>query len=352
MAQANGTKTSAEIERELDAQRDKVGARIEEIKQRLSPGQLLDEALAYTKDGGAHFAGNLGNQIQANPIPAALAAIGIGWLMMGNRIGGHEEPQHASAPTGSTYDDVDYPYANVRSGGLRRVSHSADEQGDWWSEFETTSGDRYRARTNEMGERAGHFTDKAGKMFSGFIDETGNRVRDFRDEAGNMLRGTSDWANHSWRDATQSAQWGLRAAGSAVRSAREGLMSGGRQLGGTMQDQSDMLMRQVNSLFESQPLIAGALAFAAGAALGATLPHTQQEDELIGEQADMARRQVKKTAGELYEKGKAGAADLYERGKAGASEVFDSATEAAGDLYDETRQRLSSSSANPSAVKH
>jgi hypothetical protein len=352
MAQANGTKSSAEIERELDAQRDKVGARIEEIKQRLSPGQLLDEALAYTKDGGAHFAGNLGQQIQANPIPAALAAIGIGWLMMGNRMGANDELRHSASTGGSnTYDDVDYPYANIGTGGLRRVSHAADDSGDWWSEFETTSGDRYRARSNEHGERMGHFTDKAGKMFSGFIDDTGNRVRDFRDEAGNMMRGTADWANHSWRDAAQTASWGMRAAGSAVRSARDGLMSGGRQLGGTMQDQSDMLMRQVNSLFESQPLIAGALAFAAGAALGATLPHTQQEDELIGEQADKARRQVKKAAGDLYEKGKAGAADLYERGKAGASEVFDSASEAAGELYDETRQRLASGN-NGQPLKH
>ena len=69
-------KTSADLEREVAEQRNRVEARIGEIKDRLSPGQLLDEALSYTKHGGAHFASNLGSQISANPIPAALSSIG------------------------------------------------------------------------------------------------------------------------------------------------------------------------------------------------------------------------------------------------------------------------------------
>jgi hypothetical protein len=347
MPNTNGTKTSAELEREVDAQRDRVGQRIEEIRQRLSPGQLLDEALAYTKDGGSHFASNLGQQIQANPMPAAIAAIGLGWLMISGARGG-------AVPADATprYDDASYPYARAGSGGLRRVSHAADDSGEWWSEFETTSGDRYRARSNEFGERAGHFTDKAGKMFSGFIDDTGNRVRDFRDEAGNALKGTTDWASHSWHDVQEGAAWGVRAAGSAVRSAGAGLVSGGRQLGGTVQNQSDALARQIGSLFDNQPLIAGALAFAAGAALGATLPHTAQEDELIGDQADEVRRKVGRAAGDLYDKGKETVAELYEKGKDGAAELLETAGETADDLYDDVKNRVSSSVSGQPAMKH
>ena len=40
-----------------------------------------------------------------------------------------------------------------------------------------------------------------------------------------------------------------------------------------------------------------ALAFAVGAAVGATLPHTAQEDQLLGEQADKLRGKAMKTAG-------------------------------------------------------
>src|SRR3569833_3359062 len=75
------SKSSAQIERELDAQRNRIEARIGEIQERLSPGQLLDEALNYTKNGGAHFTSNLGQQLSANPMPAALVGIGLAWLI-------------------------------------------------------------------------------------------------------------------------------------------------------------------------------------------------------------------------------------------------------------------------------
>jgi hypothetical protein len=174
-------KSSADLEREVAAQRDRVEARIGEIKDRLSPGQLLDEALSYTKHGGAHFASNLGSQISANPLPTALVGIGLAWLISSN-VGAH----NPSVAVDLTHDEHAYPYARA-SGALRRVSHKADETGQWWSEFETSSGQRYRAKSNELGERSGHFIDEAGKMFGGFIDDAGNRVRDFQDEAGNML---------------------------------------------------------------------------------------------------------------------------------------------------------------------
>ena len=77
MSYDSETKSSAELEREVQAQRNRVEARIGEIKDRLSPGQLLDEALAYTKDGGSHFASNLGHTISANPLPAALLGVSL-----------------------------------------------------------------------------------------------------------------------------------------------------------------------------------------------------------------------------------------------------------------------------------
>jgi hypothetical protein len=319
-------KSSAELEREVEQQRNRVEQRIGEIKDRLSPGQLLDEALSYTRHGGAHFASNLGQQISANPLPAALAGVGLAWLIASTASGNNQ----SSGTTAQPHTDYDYyPYANIKTGGLKRISHSADESGEWWSEFETSGGDRYKAKSNSLGERAGHFTDQAGKMFSGFIDETGNRVRDFQDEAGNRLSDAQGWANHSWHDLRDSIGAGLGSVGSAARHAASGLASGTRHLGGTMQNQTDQMTRQIVSLFDQQPLIAGALAFAAGAALGAALPHTEQEDQLIGKQADKVRKQASRAAGKLYEQGKEQAAGLYEE-----------ATDKASQLYSETKDRV------------
>jgi hypothetical protein len=318
-------KSSADLEREVTEQRNRVEARIGEIKDKLSPGQLLDEALSYTKHGGAHFAANLGGQISANPMPAALVGIGLAWLIS-STASGHN---HASSAADFDHQDHSYPYARV-SGGLKRVRHAADDTGDWWSEFESSTGQRYKARSNELGERAGHFTDDAGKMFGGFIDDAGNRVRDFQDDAGNMLSQARGWADHNWRGLRHSVGGGLSSAGSAAKDAAANVMSGTRHLGGSVQQQSDQLSRQIVNLFDQQPLIAGALAFAVGAAVGASLPHTAQEDQLLGEQADKLRGKAVKTAGKLYEDGKEKAAELYE-----------GATEEAGKIYDDVNEKVS-----------
>ena len=83
-----------------------------------------------------------------------------------------------------------------------------------------------------------------------------------------------------------------------------------------------MFLRQTLGLL-CLALVAGALAFAAGAALGAALPHTEQEDKAVGKLGDEVRHKAAEVAGEVYEDTKARAADLYEKGKEGVSELYD-----------------------------
>ena len=221
-------KSSANIEREVQAQRDQVEARIGEIKDRLSPGQLIDEVLSYTKHGGSHFASNLAGQVSANPMPAALVGIGLAWLMASN--GNASGPANVTPQrSGST---PNYPYARVGSGALRRVRHEADEGGEWWSEFESDNGSRYKAKSNSLGQRAGHFTDETGKIFSGFIDDAGNRIHQFQDNAGNALEDAQSWASHSWHDVQKQVGDRLNAVGTAAKDGMSGVASRGRQFGG------------------------------------------------------------------------------------------------------------------------
>jgi hypothetical protein len=163
-------------------------------------------------------------------------------------------------------------------------------------------------------------------------------VKQFEDEVGNRFDDATGWAHHSWQQAQRKLSDAVGGIASAAGRTGETLASGTRQFGGTLQSQSDQLTRQVGALFDQQPLIAGALAFAAGAALGASLPHTTQEDKLIGKQADKVRRSAGEAAGKLYEKGKDQAADLYEE-----------ASDKVGELYSETKDRIAGSQ---SALKH
>jgi hypothetical protein len=304
-------KDSAELEREVEAQRQRIENRIGEIKERLSPGQIVDELLSYTKNGGQHFAANLGQTVTNNPLPVALLGISLVWLMSGQ--GPKLGLPHAETGHDRDYDDL--PYATI-SGGMRRVSHAEDEFGKWYSEFEDTTGRRYKAESNELGARAGAFMDNAGRKFGGFIDEAGHRVRDFQDEAGNRLDEAAGWASHRWHDLQAGVSRALDQVGQQAQ-----------HLGGAAQHQMDRTSRMVMDTFQNQPLVAGALAFAAGAALGAALPHTAQEDQAVGKLADKVKGKAAEAASELYEEGKARAADIYEQGKEGAAELYDDLVE-------------------------
>jgi hypothetical protein len=323
MDQTSNGRTSADLEREVAEQRRRVEDRIGEIRERLSPGQLLDEALTYTKHGGAHFLSNLGQQVSANPIPAVLAGVGIAWLAAGNsRMSG--QPMASRQPETSEADD--YPTANV-GGGLRRTRHSADEAGEWWSEFQSDTGETFRARSDEFGARAGHFTDQAGKMYSGFVDGAGNRVQEFRDEAGNRLEDALGWASQTWRDTQQGVSNAMRNAAAGYSNLTARATDGMRGVTEQFGMQTDQMSRAITELFERQPLVAGALAFAAGAAIGAVIPHTSQEDRLMGEEADRIRRKAARASREVIDEGKDKLAETYDEARRAGTRAYQDAKE-------------------------
>src|SRR3954464_3549442 len=72
---------SQQLEAQSESQRNAVEDTMGELRRRLSPGQLIDELLAYTKDGGGEFLSNLGRQATANPLPVTLIGAGLGWFL-------------------------------------------------------------------------------------------------------------------------------------------------------------------------------------------------------------------------------------------------------------------------------
>ena len=98
--------------------------------------------------------------------------------------------------------------------------------------------------------------------------------------------------------------------------------------------------RRAAELYEDQPLIGGALAFAVGAAVAAALPRTQTEDDYLGEQSDAAVAEAERVFQE--EKSK-----LTEVAKAAGEE----AKKAAKDVKDTADSKASSKTAAKSAGK-
>jgi len=335
MAYESEHKSAAELEREIELQRGRVEDTIDQIQQKLSPGQLIDELMAYTKGGGGEFLASLQKNVTANPLPVALLGVSLAWLMA--KPAGAQASSSANIDrewdesinarrgygvgAGDDYDDVDYPLVTISGSSMQRLGHVTDEGGNKFAEFADDAGRKFKAATDAAGRRASHYKDEAGNTFRGFSDATGSQVQHFRDEAGNLLDEASGWASHTWQKAKEKLHDARDAmqSGSGTAGAKAG------EAGDALKSQAEKLNQTIIAQFRDQPLVAGALAFAVGAAMGSALPHTAQEDALLGDAADKVKGKVGEKASELYETGRDKAGELYETAAGKAGELYDQA---------------------------
>jgi hypothetical protein len=86
------------IESEIAQTRRDIDSTLNEIQSRFTPGQLLDQGLDYLRhSGGKEFVSTFGATVKYNPMPVALAGIGIAWLM----ASGHHAPPPAGMSGGT-----------------------------------------------------------------------------------------------------------------------------------------------------------------------------------------------------------------------------------------------------------
>jgi len=80
--------TSEQLEREAETTRAQIAATLDELRGRLTAGQMVDQIIDYTRDsGGGEFFRSFGRQVAGNPLPVTLVGAGLAWLMMAGRRG-------------------------------------------------------------------------------------------------------------------------------------------------------------------------------------------------------------------------------------------------------------------------
>lgn len=93
MSERYEDRSPEQIQHDIERTRAEMADTLETLRQKLSPGELLDQTIDYLKGSGAgQFSHNLGETVKHNPVPVALIGIGIAWLMMG----GSRDPQWSS----------------------------------------------------------------------------------------------------------------------------------------------------------------------------------------------------------------------------------------------------------------
>jgi hypothetical protein len=74
-------KNPAQLEREIDEERAHIRHTLDLLEGKLSPGEIFDRALDYTRRNGGEFSRNLVDTITHNPVATLMAATGIGWML-------------------------------------------------------------------------------------------------------------------------------------------------------------------------------------------------------------------------------------------------------------------------------
>jgi Protein of unknown function (DUF3618) len=76
--------TSRELEHEADASRARLSGLLDELRFRVSPGEVVERLVRdANRDGsGSEFMRTLRQQVRSNPVACMLIAAGITWMML------------------------------------------------------------------------------------------------------------------------------------------------------------------------------------------------------------------------------------------------------------------------------
>lgn len=275
-----------EIEHDLDRTRAEVSSTIDAIQSKLTPGQMMDQAFAYARTSlPADFGANLGNTIRDNPVPVALMGVGIAWLMMssqnsdGRARARREAAKKVRVVAGhdTAYDyDYDYGFDDAYS---TRYSSDAQAEG---------------SHEGTMRRAASAVSDKAGDLKER-ASETGLSVMDKASELGHKISDSASSLTDRARNMTHEARDRMQGKAGETRARVS-------ELGHRSQEQYYRAKDNFGRLLDEQPLVLGVLGIAVGTLLGAALPSTRREDEMMGRKRDDLLEKAKHTASEQAER--------------------------------------------------
>lgn len=292
--------TSEQLEREAEQTRAEIASMLEELRSRMTPGQIVDQILDFARNStGGQFFQNLRRQVTENPVPVTLMGAGLAWFLLSGRNG----RRRVVAREGRNMPDAYY---------------GTEESGD------------YYGTTGLYGTGADQKPD--GKGIAKRAQEAAGDVAERARDAGSRVSETASSITSSVANAASSATSSVTGAASSVAgvasSAFEASATGARRAaefigssGSALRHNSVAASRGVANFLQEQPLVLAGAGLAIGAALGTLFPVTRTENELLGETSDAIKRTAKEAAEEQLEKGKQFAGRVWEEAKQEAGKL-------------------------------
>ena len=256
----------AEIRADIEETRIEMGGTLQELGDRLDPGNLVNQAKENVRDAtigrveetAKGMSDMVMETIKRNPIPAAMAGAGLA-LLWKNRSGGSTGSSNGGSRysamygTTSSYDQ----YGGQYSGGQYSGGQYSGGQYDQYSGQQGGQG-----VTSKVGDAAS----TVGDNVTGAVGQVGNTVGQ-----------------------------GVQTVGSTVG---QGVQTVGSTVGQGVQEASWRLER----VMQSSPLAMTAIALGAGAVAGALVPETPQEQRVLGDASRTIGETVRDTVSQATDK--------------------------------------------------
>ncbi|MDB4996822.1 MAG: hypothetical protein JWM74_4254 [Myxococcaceae bacterium] len=278
-----------ELARDFEQVKGKVRDEIQDVKWAVREATLgkvehmAHDARETITEAGTSVIGTL----KANPIPTALIALGMGWLLMS---------RNTSSPRRRLVAGQRDRFGGYHAGGDIELEMEAEGEGD--ADYDTAIygfaagyDQPRRGAARGVGERVSEKVGEVGETVSEKMGQVGEKVG----EVGHKVeRVAHDARDKAGRLAGQAQRKATRVVGSARRRAVR-------------------VERKFEGQLEENPLAVGALALALGAMVGLALPHTRREDAWMGERKERLLNRAQGAAGEAIRKAEEAAGSLTEK---------------------------------------
>lgn len=304
------------IEADIRRTRSNMDSTLNELQSRL---------MGARHDLVNQFTHNLTEAVIRNPVPAALLGSGL-VLVLASTLWRHRVPvvfagsaiawRKLYGPEEGRYQRPEYEYehspeptvsyhSDERPGRLKRVGGRASETKRQWGSSLRGAASSSRERLAESGQR---------------LSEKGAQIRGSFSEAADSARSRASHLSHSARERASE------------------LSHSARELGQSARERAHRVQHGSQRMLREQPLMLAAAGLAAGALIGALLPRTRREEEMMGPIRDR-----------LIERAREEASEQFEHGKKIAQAAGEAATDAAKESVREELGRQSSGSSDRSA---
>jgi hypothetical protein len=259
---------SEQLERDTQSCRDQLADTLDELRARMTPGEVVDQLVDYAQDttGGLFFQ-HLKQQVANNPLPVAVMAAGFAWLMFGKGVSASRIRQSTAsvADRGRSWLSDSAEGMAARGGqAADRLSQAGSHASDATGSMAADTRERVRAGAAAVSDAAADAASRAKETMSDAtaqvkdaaygVKNTTERLKDAAAAAGSAF---GDTVSSTYdRAATGAGRTATAMAGSASKIGNTALASG----------------RDFMDFCRDQPLVVAGVGLAVGAAIGALLP--------------------------------------------------------------------------------